>query len=1106
MKKNVLNFARTLDYILSNKTIRIMKLSICLLLFTVLQAWAVDSYSQTKKLSLDLEDATVEQALQTIEEQSEFFFLLSHKMIDVNRKVDLKLKNQQVSNVLDQLFAETDVEYVVKDRQIVLTTEEMIESFKAEPLQGIVVTGTITDEAGQPLPGVNVVIRRTIQGTITDAEGNYSIEVDDPNAVLVFSFVGFRSQEIAVAGLTSIDVILQMDILGLEEVIAIGYGSVRKRDLTGSVGTVKGDIVDKQTITRIDQALQGRIAGLQITNVDGAPGSGTTIRIRGGNSLNAGNEPLYVIDGMIGGGDLNTINPSDIQSIEVLKDASSTAIYGSRGSNGVILITTKRGAGSKGVQLSYNGYVGVQQPVKYLDLLDGPEFAEFANEYHYYYAGTTDGEPFPDVNNVANTDWQELMFRTAIMSNHNLTVTNATDLSNYYLSMNYFNQNGIMEASDFKRYQLRFNVDQQIGNILKIGATINIANTHRNNPVVSTGAWGGFGIYPTAPVYNPDGTYYSENQIHGSTYNSPPAQAAMILSEGKQTRGLGNLYAQLTLFDKLILKSTFGVDIVSTIQNDHTSVNLPTSVRNSIGGTAGVITTNPISVQNENTVTYSMSAGDHHIDLLGGFTYQNYKFESLSASTRGFSNDITLYHALETGDPAQRDINTDQEEWTLLSLLGRINYSFQGKYLITVTGRHDGSSRLAAGNEWKFFPSAALAWRLSEESFIENLNTFSNLKLRLSYGRSGSQSIPPYSTLPSLTAGETLIGGEKVISYIPGAPANPFLTWETTDQINIGLDAGFFNNRLSVETDFYHKKTSDLLLTRELPFQTGNKTRLENVGSLQNQGIEIGISSVNMVTGDFAWNSRLTLSGNRSEILNLAGKEFLDNGTGSRLIVGEPMGIFYGAKYLGVWSENDIPGGSQYIPGDIRHEDLNGDGAITLEDGQVIGDAEPMFYGGLNNEFTFKNLSVSLFIDFSYGNEIFDLAGHPLHAGFVTNVYGMYRDRWTESNKGSDIPRAGSNFIHFYDNYAGQSSTFLIQDGSFLRLKALHVSYKLPIGKNVFEELTVYSTMSNLITLTQYTGFTPDVNSESASSSRRGFDNNVYPQSRTITFGVRANF
>lgn len=1095
--------------LISKKTAMRTSLTVCAIALSSQLICAEEAFGQSLKesnITYLVEKVSVGDAFEQLSKITGFNFFYDESVLKDLKTVNIHVQKGSIDAILKELSNQTGLYFKKINNTISVSRQRIVEPERPTVQQTKKLTGVIRDHLGEPIAGANVVVKGTTNGTITGMDGDFSLEVPERGTLLI-SYIGYLSKELAIGTAQTIEVMLSEDSQKLDEVVVVGYGVVRKSDLTGSVSRIKAETVDKQTVTSLDQALQGRVGGMQVTTASGAPGSTTTIRIRGGNSINASNEPLYVIDGIIGGGDLSMINPSDVESIEVLRDASSTAIYGSRGANGVVMVTTKRGKESKGVTLRYNGYVGVQSPIKKLDLLNGEELAIYQNEYAKYAGKPND--VFPDLTKIANTNWYDQSFKkAAITTDHNLSLSKSTGDGNYYLSLNYLNQDGLMYNSGFNRYQLRFNVDQKIGKAFQMGATLTMAYTDQEN-----GQVGGLSYLPTAPIYNEDGSYFSVNQVGGGVYDNPNAVRKLKQNDVTNFRGLGNVYAQLSLFDGLVLKSTFGFDLNRSKQNIYQSVNLPSRIYNKSGGAAEVKTGFPISYQNENTINYLKKIGDHSFSALTGFTAQKYRYEKLNTAVSGFKNDATLYHAMQTGDPVTRDIQTSESGWSMLSWLFRVNYSYKDRYMVTVSGRQDGSSRLAPGNQWAFFPSAALAWRLSEEEFIKDLNLFSNLKLRATYGVSGSQAIDPYSVADRLQSGSNVIDNQEVIAFYPGSSANKSLSWERTGQFDFGVEMGFFNNRLTLDADYYKKKTTDLLLKREMPFQTGFKDILENVGSVQNQGFEFTINSVNIQRKFFSWSSMLTISLNRNEVLDLAGKEYLDNGVGQRLIVGEPIGTFFGAKYLGTWKKGEIPEKWQnkYNPGDPKLDDLDDNGIINSLDGQILGNAEPKFYGGFNNDFTYKRFTLSLFFDFSYGNKIYDLAGRGMESGFNSNTYGHNRDRWSETNQKSDIPVAGSIFKYLYASYAGGEfeggSDYYLHDGSFFRLKNVNMEYNIPTKKLVvFNGLSVYASATNLFTITKYLGYSPDVNSTGVHATRRGFDSNVYPQTRTFTIGLKAQF
>ncbi len=1076
-----------------------------LLLFSVfLVGFTISGWSQN--VSLDFKNAKVEKVLASIKSQTGYGLVFSDQIVDVNRTVSIQVKNMELPKALTKLFKGTNVFFEIKEKKIYLLESQEKQVLPSQYQKVTKIQGTVKDNSGLSVIGATVMVKGTTVGTVTDIDGNFSIDASE-GSTLEFSYIGYKSQQQKVIPGKMLSITLCEDSEVLDEVVVVGYGVQKKSDLTGAVGSIKAKEIEKMPVASVDHALQGKVSGVQITTTNGAPGATTTIRIRGGNSIHAGNEPLYVIDGIIGGGDLSTINPSDIASIEVLKDASSTAIYGSRGANGVVLITTKRGEGEQSRTITYNGYYGLQQPVKMIDMLNGPEAANFHNKYIEY--NGMSNKPFEDISKVANINIQDYVFRkTAPIMNHNINVSNATKNSNYFLSLNYFNQEGTMYNTSFERYQVRFNIDQSIGKRFKIGATLTTSMTNKNNPTLNDM----LSLLPTAPLYKEDGSYFSINQVTGKTYDNPMAKRDGVLNKTRVFRGLGNVYGQLTLFDNLILKSSWGWDISYSKHNQYWSVKLPSRVYDQKGGGASVSTMFPITYQNENTLNYLLDLGEHSFNFLGGFTWQKYNYEFLNSSADGFKNDASLYHALENGDPLTRNTQTGESEWGLISYLFRLNYSYKNRYMLTTSGRYDGSSRLSEGNKWALFPSVALAWRASEEEFIKNLDIFSNLKLRLSYGSSGSQSISPYSVVDRLNSSSTVIGNQEVITFSPGLSANKELSWEKTNQVDFGIESGFLNNRINLEFDYYYKKTNDLLLSQEIPFQTGFTSMLKNIGSVENKGFDITLRTLNYNTKNFSWSTNISISSNRNKILDLGGKDFIENGFGSRLIKGEPIGTFYGIKYLGIWHEDEIPEGSKYVPGDPKLEDLNKDNVIDINDGQILGNSEPKFFGGIGNDFTYKRFTFSLFFDYSFGNKLYDMQGRYLESGFNGNVYGHNRDAWTVDNPNGKYPTPGSIYLYMYESYAGGGANgqggcnYYMHDASYLRLKNINIQYDVPLKNNLIKSLQIYSSISNLFVLTPYMGYSPDVSSEGTSSTRRGFDNNAYPQSRTFLLGLKAVF
>ncbi|MCG8310123.1 MAG: TonB-dependent receptor [Cytophagales bacterium] len=1079
-------------------------------LFTVLIFFNLNAsvFSQNEQIKIDVNSGTLNEVLLSIEEQSKFKIFYKNGQIDIHQPISISLKNLTVEEILDVALEGSGISYTIIENVVVLSPDGNAQS----PNQEKTITGKVISlEDQQGLPGVNVVVKGTLLGTVTDVEGNYTIQIEDGESILVFSSVGFVTEEVVVENKSVIDVSLSPDITALNEIVVIGYGVQRKSDLTGSVAKVKSEDIAAAPVSRIDQALRGKAAGVRVVSNNGSPGAGASIRIRGGNSITASNEPLYVIDGFIGGGDLNSINPADIESIEILKDASATAIYGARGANGVILITTKKGLTGK-PKINVNAYYGSQRLPQKIDMLTGPERAAYAVESDEF-----TGAPitYPDLSKVTHTDWQDAVTQIAPISNVHLSVSGGQEKTDYFFSASYFNQEGIIINSGFERFQTRLNINTKINNWLSFGANLNFSRSDRANSTVNL-----FTVLKDAatslPIYDENGDYNIVNPLSGQLFENPVAQARLQKNNTYKTRFLGNWYAKASFKNGLTIKSTIGADINNSKQNIYTPGSLPRRMDQELGGYAKISTSSGINLLNENTVSYVKDVGKHSFNLLGGATIQHAETESLWASADGFTNDLLEYNKLSTGDPELRLSDSGFSDWTMVSFLGRVNYSYNDKYLFTASVRQDGSSRLAKNHKWAFFPSAAAAWRLGEEDFIKDLGVFYDLKLRASYGKTGNQAIGIYSTLPTLGVTKFFFNENEYVGYRQGNLANDDLKWETTDQYSLGLDAALLDGKLSFEIDAYYKKTNDLLLSVEMPGTTGYTGRIDNVGSVENKGIEFMLNAVVMELNDFTWDLSFNIAANRNKVLDLGTeKGFRDVRSGARLIEGESAVVFYGAVYEGTWkSQEEIDALPGYMvgakPGYPKFKDVNENGKYDgFDDYDIIGSPEANFFGGLSSNFSYKNFGLDIYFNYSYGNDILNtMSPKFFFGGFASNIHADARNRWTEDNTTSDIPRAGS---HPIVNVNTPAYSISVHDGSFLRLQTLRLSYTLPT-KNIswLSKASIYTTGENLWLLTNYDyGFDPEVNAVDNDGIKKvanGFDGSSYPQNRTFIIGVNVEF
>ncbi|WP_182921369.1 TonB-dependent receptor [Pedobacter planticolens] len=1066
------------------------------------------SYVNGQKVSLNEKNANLEQVFQSIKKQTGYSFLYDATELIGAEKVTINVKDVALKDALDLCFKEQPLTYKIFEGTIVVKKKGSDEQ-KAP----VVIKGTVNDEKGSPIPGASVKVKGTTTVAITDNKGNYSITVSGENSILVFSYIGFAPQEVTVGNQTTITVNLIPQDMALGQVVVVGYGTQKRSDITGSVSSVKMKDLEGTPLRSVDQALQGRVAGVSFVQNSGMPGGGSSVRIRGGNSINGSNEPLYVIDGVpvfvssTSDGSslnpLNTISPSDIESMEVLKDASATAIYGSRGGNGVVLITTKRGAKNR-TNIALDIYSGFQNELERYKLLNAKQFETLAND-----ASLAEGGPlvYDPALNPVSTDWQNELFRDiAPMQSYSLSASGGSDKSQYLATFNYFDQQGIIKSSDLERYSLRLNADYNISPAVKFGSSVTVSNvtTNRINAAslssMSTTA-------PNLPIKQLDGSYTQFNN-QGNGFNNPVALINGYENKNGNFRGLGNAYISAEIIKGLTVRTMWGLDAVFSKNNTY----MPQSVYTGslVGGDAEITTGRNLTWLNENTVNYNKTFGNHRFDILAGFTQQSSRLEVLTATAQGFLNDNTGSNNLGLGSQALAQLPTSSTSgWTLLSWLGRVNYAFKDRYLLTLTSRYDGSSRFGKNNRWGFFPSAAFAWRGIEEDFIKNLNVFSDLKVRASYGLTGNQEgIGNYSALDLWGASNYVFDGHVVSGITPTQISNQNLKWESTLQTDIGLEFGFFKNRLSFVIDAYHKKTRDLLLEVTVPASSGFTDGIKNVGSLENKGLEFTVNAVPL-DGAFKWNTGFNISFNKNKVLDLGVEdEIIPSGLTTALLkVGQPVGNFLGYISNGLFqSDEEVLASSQGTakPGDLRYIDFNGDGIINILDRRVMGNAQPAFFGGFNNSFSYKGFDFSFFLQFVYGNEIYNL-----NRNVLLNLRGLQNqtiealDRWTPTHKNTNIPRASSTRSDV------EANNTYIEDGSYLRLKNVQLAYTLPssLTKRVkLQSVKIYSNVQNLLTFSNYSGLDPEVSRYASDNVRQGYDSGAYPSVRTITLGILAKF
>ncbi|MEP4948142.1 MAG: SusC/RagA family TonB-linked outer membrane protein [Flavobacteriaceae bacterium] len=718
------------------------------------------------------------------------------------------------------------------------------------------ISGKVTDVSGEPIPGASVLVQGTTNGVAADFDGNFTIRAFQ-GEVLVFSSIAFVSKKVIISKGASYNVSLEEDAQMLQEVVVIGYGSSTKKDLVSSVASIKSDVLENQPVARLDQALQGRAAGVEVTANNGSPGSGSTIRIRGNSSINGNNNPLYVVDGFIAGTDfnLNTININDIKSVEILKDATALSIYGTRGASGVILITTKNGtemAPGK-PKFTINHYSSLQETANQVEVLGGQDYVDYINESGQFVAGASGfGETDTSlsltyVGEIETTDWLDLVSQTGFISNTDVSVSGNSESSNYYVSLNYFDQKGIVRGSGLERVNFRTNLDVKVSDKFKMGVRFNASNYRiENNKVNYSGIVSS--VLPIRTIYDDDGNFTGTNPISSSAQRNPEADIQLRVDHDIVTKLISNAYLEYELFKNFKLKSTFGAELTYIKENNYLPGILPEIVT---GGFGRINTNHARSFLNENTFTYDVGIKDHYLKFLGGFTWQKNNSESIRTEADGFPNDATSFNNLESGNPDTFFVDSAFSQRTLASFLGRVNYSYNSKYLLTLVGRYDGSSVFETGNKYAFFPSVGVAWNVDEESFLKESNTIDQLKLRASYGIVGEQGVDPYNSISrynntTTSFNETIFNGIQV-----GDVSSDGLVWETTKQLDLGLEVGFLNNRVSLEADYYKKTTEDLLLAKALSAQAGGGTQLQNVGSVQNSGVELALNTINVEHKNF---------------------------------------------------------------------------------------------------------------------------------------------------------------------------------------------------------------------------------------------------------------
>lgn len=1096
---------------------RIMRISTFLLMVCVFCSYAGNAHSQNAKVSIRMNNVKLDKILNEIENQTDYLFIYNNQ-VDINKITSVKVKNEAVAQVLDRILSGTGINYELEGTHIILTTEA-IKDLHAQQ-QAKTVTGTVTDVSGEPIIGANIRIKGTTTGTITDIDGNFSIKAE-PQSVIEVSYIGYLTQETVINNQKSIRFLLKEDTKTLDEVVVIGYGVQKKADLTGSVANINTEKLNTQSNANIGQALQGKIAGVDIVSQGGAPGSGTRIMLRGIGTLNNAS-PLYIVDGMYMNS-IDHINPNDIASIDVLKDASSAAIYGSRAANGVIIVTTKEGSNTEGkpiIDLSVN--LGISTASKFLDMLDAKGWAEVTT-----IARQAIGKPAldmaTDLANKPDNDWQDIMFRPALMQNYNLSVKGGGKYSTYYTGLGYFNQDGIVKGTNYQRYNIQSKNDYKRG-IFSAGTNLIISFSH-DKPLHQELRGGMIGTIlqsvPTLEKYDDtrEGGY---GGTYGDVVNIPHPLAIIddnIMDRyNENVKIFANLYAQIELFKglkyKLNLTPDFSFERYKNYLNKYDfglATNSITQLTERQRRRRNILV--------ENLLTFDRTFGEHKISALAGYTYQDSRFRHIQAYGEG------LPQGLEEIDAATTNRSNEGNSWrsVLTSILGRVFYSYQNKYLFTATIRRDGSSKFGKNNRYGYFPSFSLGWNVAEEKFMENVHWLDQLKLRGGYGVLGNQEIDNYQYSSTITTGINYPDGNGGLlqGAFPKNFANPDIKWEETAMTNVGIDFMAFNNRLSLTADYYVKNTKDILLTVPIPISSGGANDpIRNAGKIRNNGFEFNLGWMDQPNPDISYGINLIGSFNKNKVIamgsesgSIKGGSTNQNITTSETKAGYPIGGYWLISTAGYFnSQEEVDAYAKdgkkiqpaAEPGDIKFVDANNDGVINDDDRVFQGSPFPDFTFALNGNMRYKNFDLSIGLQGVLGNKIYNATRQTLEdVTKGSNFLASCLDYWTPENKNASHPRLTWDDPN--RNTRAESDRYL-ENGSYLRLRSVQLGYTFPQTwfKGAIQHARVYINAENLFTITSYSGYSPDVNADNA--NYRGFDNFIYPTNRTFMLGLNVTF
>ncbi|MFA6084266.1 TonB-dependent receptor [Mucilaginibacter sp.] len=1126
-----------------------MKFVFLLLTVTCLQ---VNAKVFSQDISIVGQNLSLKNVFKEINKQSGYLFIYSDEILQKSNPVTLNITKGTLEQVLDKCFENQPLTYQLIEKTIVVKANTL--TVKAPPL---IIKGIVVDENGGTIPGVSVKIKGTLTGTVTDNKGNYTISIPGTNNILVFSFVGYKTKEIQVNSAGVYNVVLEPNIRQLEETIVIGYGQVRKSDLTGAISKVNMADLGKAPVIAFTEALAGRVAGVQVSSNDGQPGSAQEIVIRGAGSLTQSTAPLYVIDGFPSENfDARSLNSEDIESINVLKDASATAIYGARASNGVIIIETKKGKLGKPV-VSLNSLYGFQATRKQMDLMDPFEYVSYQYERNPVSTTArylTDGRTLESYKDVKGINWANEVFTSSPYLINNVAIRGGTEKTKYSISGSTNNQHGIISNTGTQRYQGRISLDQTINSKLKVGVYANYSNNSNSGIIAASSAGSNTttylfsNIWGYRPINNDPNIDLLDADFDPLVTSADNARFNPVVTVENTNRVstakelLANAYLNYAINQNFTLRIAGTVNNRSSVnKNFYNSKTIQGSPFNPVNvrGVNGNISYSELNNwSNENTLSYQKTFNKvHRINAVAGFSMQSSSSNLFGVAVQNIPNEELGYSGFDEGIPYSSPASSSI--FTLASLYARVNYSYKSKYLFTTTIRGDGSSKFAQGKKWGYFPSAAFAWNMAQEPFFKNLSFISESKIRVTYGLTGNNRVNDFAYLSNL-------GMPVANSYswnnatpskgiVPVNLGNLDLRWEVAEQIDLGYDLSLFNNRIELTADVYRKTTRDLLLNAQLPGTTGFSTAFKNIGKLSNEGLELSINSVNVRTPSFTWTSNFNISFNRNKVLELTegqdklfsfvGFESQYNTTPLYIAqIGKPVAMFYGYIFDGIYQYGDFdnPSPGNYVlkksiptngdergnikPGDIKYKDINNDGVVNGYDQTIIGRVLPIHTGGFSNNFTYKNFDLNILMQWSYGNNIYN-ANRILFEGNSTlrlemNQFASYNNRWTPTNASNTIFRVGGQ------GPLGRYSDRTIEDGSYLRLKTISLGYS--IKSNILKRLNIKSlrvtaAAQNLLTWTKYSGMDPEVSSRN-SILTPGFDFSAYPQAQTLVFGINASF